>query len=196
MVETGSKHATNPFQRLSRSDNLFAWFRRHELLLLSVGVTLQLAILAGMIAYRAMPLVTGETVLLRVVPVDPRDPFRGDYVILSYDFSRGSTVGIEWGGTVGRGRRDNSQRTVFVSLVRESDGRHWRTDKISVNRPADGTYLVGTWQNGRVQCGIEAFFVQEGQGRDYEQAIRNRRLSAEVAVTSRGQATLRGLKIE
>ena len=35
-----------------------------------------------------MTLTTGETILLRVVPVDPRDLFRGDYVILSYEISR------------------------------------------------------------------------------------------------------------
>ena len=41
-----------------------------------------------MIALRAIPLLTGQTVLVKVVPVDPRELFRGDYVQLSYDFSR------------------------------------------------------------------------------------------------------------
>jgi uncharacterized membrane-anchored protein len=60
-----------------------------------VPTALQLVILVGMIAVRAIPLVTGQIVLVKVQPVDPRDLFRGDYVILSYDFSRISPEGIE-----------------------------------------------------------------------------------------------------
>jgi uncharacterized membrane-anchored protein len=47
-----------------------------------------LAILVGMLLSHAWPLWTGETIHLRVRPVDPRDPFRGDYVRLSYDVNR------------------------------------------------------------------------------------------------------------
>ncbi len=43
-----------------------------------------LLILAGMLVSHAWPLWTGKPVWLRVQPVDPRDLFRGDYVILSY----------------------------------------------------------------------------------------------------------------
>src|SRR5688500_14793695 len=41
-----------------------------------------LAILGGMIVGHAWPLWTGRTVIMRVTPVDPRDPFRGEYVRL------------------------------------------------------------------------------------------------------------------
>jgi len=40
-------------------------------------------VLGGMIALHAAPLWFGETVLLKVEPVDPRGLMRGDYVILS-----------------------------------------------------------------------------------------------------------------
>jgi uncharacterized membrane-anchored protein len=46
---------------------------------LSVGV------LAGMLVLHAWPLWTGESIYLKVRPVDPRDLFRGDYVTLGYD---------------------------------------------------------------------------------------------------------------
>jgi uncharacterized membrane-anchored protein len=49
---------------------------------------------------------------------------------------------------------------------------------------------------GSLQFGIESFFVQEGSGHMYERAIREHKLSAELAVTSSGQAALRGLRIE
>jgi hypothetical protein len=40
-------------------------------------------ILSGMIVGHAWPLWTGRTVTMKVVPVDPRDIFRGEYVRLS-----------------------------------------------------------------------------------------------------------------
>jgi uncharacterized membrane-anchored protein len=50
-------------------------------------VFLQILLLTGMIGYRQHWVDTGKKVLLRTVPVDPRDIFRGDYVNLSYEIS-------------------------------------------------------------------------------------------------------------
>jgi uncharacterized membrane-anchored protein len=64
-------------------------------------------------------------------------------------------------------------------------------------KPAQGLFLKGQMQRyGSIKFGIESYFVEEGTGRVYEQAIRERKLSAELAVTSDGQAALRGLRIE
>jgi uncharacterized membrane-anchored protein len=64
-------------------------------------------------------------------------------------------------------------------------------------KPARGPFLKGQLQRyGSVKFGIEAYYVQEGTGRVYEHAIRDRKLSAELAVTSSGQAALRALRIE
>ncbi len=68
--------------------DVFGWLKTRERKVLLITVAAQLVILVAMIALRAIPLVTGQTVLVKVAPVDPRDLFRGDYVILSYDFSR------------------------------------------------------------------------------------------------------------
>jgi uncharacterized membrane-anchored protein len=48
-----------------------------------------MTILAGMLVSHAYPLWVGQEIVLRVVqPIDPRDLFRGDYVILSYRISQ------------------------------------------------------------------------------------------------------------
>jgi uncharacterized membrane-anchored protein len=48
-----------------------------------------MGILGGMLVSHAYPLWVGQEIVLRVVrPIDPRDLFRGDYVILSYRISR------------------------------------------------------------------------------------------------------------
>jgi uncharacterized membrane-anchored protein len=166
--------------------------------ILRVAVLGQLLVLVAMIALRAMPLLTGRTVLVRVQPVDPRDFFRGDYVNLSYEFSRGSVQGVEglsqsdqiWGSKW-------AGRTVYVPLAPDSDRVHWRMQKMTVVKPASGLFLKGhTAGYGAVQFGIESYYVQEGTGYAYEQAIRDHKLSAELAVTSGGQAALRALRIE
>ena len=54
------------------------WMRRHERHLLFGAVAFQLLILVGMIVWQALPIWTGDKILLRVQPIDPRDLMRGD----------------------------------------------------------------------------------------------------------------------
>jgi uncharacterized membrane-anchored protein len=178
--------------------DLLSWLKGRERKVLLVTVIAQIVILLGMIAVRAIPLLTGRTVLVRVQPVDPRDLFRGDYVILSYAFSRVPQQGIEGLSEKERGSWTKMEgRTVYVPLVPDSVPGHWRGDKATVVKPASGPFLKGQIPRyGPIQFGIESYYVQEGAGHQYEQAIRNRKLSAELAVTSSGQAALRGLRIE
>jgi uncharacterized membrane-anchored protein len=176
--------------------DVFGWLKARERKILLVTVVAQLVILVGMIVARAIPLVTGQTVLVRVVPVDPRDLFRGDYVTLSYEFSRIPPQGVEGISEVQRRGGSKEGRTVYVPLVPDSDRVHWRAEKVTVVKPA-GLFLRGQMSRyGAMEFGIESYFVQEGAGRQYEQAIRSRKLSAELAVTSGGQAALRSLRIE
>jgi uncharacterized membrane-anchored protein len=177
---------------------VLGWLKARERKILLMTVGAQLAILLGMIALRAVPLVTGQTVLVRVQPVDPRDYFRGDYVILSYDFSRVSREQIEGLSEKERGSWSKLEgRTVYVPLVPDSNGVHYRAEKVTVVKPKSGLFIKGHMERyGSMKFGVESYFVQEGTGRVYEQAIRDRKLSAQLAVTSSGQAALRALRIE
>lgn len=171
------------------------WATGHDRKILVTAIILQVLMLLGLIAFHSMPLLFGKTVLIRVVPVDPRDLFRGDYVILSYAFSRTSPSQIE--GLAGTGDKQARGRNIYVSLVREPDEEHWRCDKLSIYQPDAGTFIRGRlFGHGRLQFGIEAFYLQEGKGKDYEMAIRQKRLSAEIAVTSSGRAALRRLRTD
>ena len=178
--------------------DVLGWLKARERKVLKVTVAAQLLILVGMIALRAIPLVTGQTVLVRVQPVDPRDLFRGDYVILSYDFSRVPPQDIEGvSESESRKRSKWEGRTVYVPLVPDTNRTHWRADKATVVKPASGLFLKGQMERyGSLKFGIEAYYVEEGTGLRYEQAIRDRQLSAELAVTSSGQAALRNLQID
>ena len=51
----------------------------------------------GHAGFGAMPLWTGKEIRVKVVPVDPRSLFRGNYARLNYDFSRLEKA--HWRGT-------------------------------------------------------------------------------------------------
>jgi len=185
-------------------ERLAGWIKAHSQAVLAAGVLFQVLVLASMIAIHAAPLVVGERILLHVRPVDPRDFFRGDYVILAYDFSRVPPGGIHGAPVEPSWRRGFSSdawledRTVYVSLEPEADGVHYRAGEISVERPKSGRYLKGryanSWGGNQLQFGIEAFYVQEGTGKVLEQLRNANQLSAEIAIAPWGQATLCSLK--
>jgi uncharacterized membrane-anchored protein len=180
-------------------EGMAAWLEGRKAVLLAAAACLQVIVLLAMIALRALPLFTGEPLLVRVVPVDPRDLFRGDYVVLGYAFSRLPATGIEGVARApGAGRRHGWEgRTVYVSLAPEPDGIHWRAETFALRPPVAGKYIRGRIVgHDLLEFGIEAYYVQEGTGRDYERAAREKRLSAEIALTSGGQAALRALRIE
>jgi uncharacterized membrane-anchored protein len=122
----------------------------------------------------------------------------GDYVILSYDFSRVSQEQIDGIPDTERGSwKKLAGRAVYVPLVPDTNGTHYRAGKATVVKPEAGPFLRGQMERyGSLKFGIEAYYVQEGTGLRYEQAIRDRQLTAELAITSGGQAALRGLRIE
>jgi uncharacterized membrane-anchored protein len=173
--------------------------RAHETLILALGVITQLAFLAAMGIPHASTVMRGETILLRVIPVDPRDLFRGDYVTLSYEISRVPDGGID-GMVPGRTGESDSEwrgRPVYVGLEPEEDGKHFRRTEVHFTPPPTGSYIRGTLETPwRITFGLESYYVQEGKGKAYEEAIREHKLSAVVALAPDGSASLRDLLIE
>ena len=176
-----------------------------------------LSILAGMIVGHAWPLWTGETVLLRARPVDPRDLFRGEFVRLDTPASRllvGSGArttpadaipvrGIgEWAGagSAGAVRRG---KVVFVQFERRECSPEHGPVSIS-NRAVDGALNL----RGRVRhldgdgvvlvdYGLDAFYMQEGTAAPVERALAERRLvQMQVAVAASGRARIRTLLVD
>ena len=99
-------------------------------------VLLQFLILAGMIGYRHYWIETGERIMLRVTPVDPRDLFRGDYVSLSYEISSLNLDQLAAQETFG------PQEKVYVLLHPEPDGT-WGVAGVSKTPPAGKRFIQG-----------------------------------------------------
>jgi len=152
--------------------------------LIAAAVALQFAVMMSMVVRNALPTFGSPTVLLRVVPVDPRDLMRGDYVILGYEISSMPT-------NTGPGA------TVYTVLQPEPDGRHYRGVSVVTEPPTSGRFIRGTCVTPyRIRYGIESYFVQEGKGKVYEDAVRRRKLSAVVALAADGTPALRSLLVE
>ncbi|MEM1140576.1 MAG: GDYXXLXY domain-containing protein [Pseudomonadota bacterium] len=125
-----------------------AILRSRALRLGLIGLVLTLVPAWLVVDHRAIA-ARGTPVDFVVEPVDPRNLFRGDYVILSYPFSR-----IDWPleGTDQTGSLKAGDE-VFVSLVRDQAAPlpTWTVRNVSASYPqmvpAEGIVLGGTIRN-------------------------------------------------
>lgn len=164
-------------------------------------VALQTVALAYMIFERQSALNASRVVTLKVAPVDPRDIFRGDYVILSYEISR-----LDPSTLAGDDSFSNGD-SVLVTL--QNQGAAWKAIAISKGAPymvQGGVPIRGTiytvdmgGADGKVvsvtvNYGIESYFVPEGTGRAIETERQKGDLSADIAVASDGRTAIKALR--
>lgn len=155
-----------------------------------LAVALQLLILLAMAGRSQYTLVAGVPVLLKPEPIDPFDPFRGDYVRLYFAVNR---------VPVAPASQFRPGELIWVILERPADDKYWRAGAASRERPTGGAGQVAV--RGRVQWmledelqveyGFEQFYVPEGQGWDLER--HPERLEVEVAVDRFGRGAIRRL---
>ena len=145
-----------------------------------IFVALQALVPVAMAGLREADVAFAPHVLLRVEPVDPRDFFRGQYVELRYDV-----------GAVSPQAPDGA--TVYVPLHREGDV--WTGDYATTARP-DATAVRGRVRDGRIELGIERYYVSESKARRYERALLEHRVYADVALGRDWRPALRRLVIK
>ncbi|WP_181349177.1 GDYXXLXY domain-containing protein [Thalassobacillus sp. CUG 92003] len=149
-------------------------------------VLLQILFLIGVaLSYSAVER-WGETIRLKTAPVDPHDPFYGEYVTLNYDIEQLSES--HWEGA------DPEQgSTVYVELQQEDE--FWQVKRASGNtfEPREGAVILkgmlrhsdrnrGTYW---VDYGMNRFYVEEGTGEQFEE--RQSPLIVEVGIAPWGQ---------
>ncbi|WP_422375422.1 GDYXXLXY domain-containing protein [Roseibium sp.] len=146
---------------------------------------IQLGLIAIPLADRMQVQTSGTLVPLAVVPIDPRDLLRGDYVIINLAIAR---VSADLPGSEDLRAGDS----VFVELDRQGDGAATPV-ALSRDRSKLGSLAIaGTVQSAtaeaiRIDYGIDAFFLPEGEGLEIERMDTDRIL-LEVAVTKDGRS--------
>ena len=177
-----------------RDKALLFWQSEQTVLKAIVIVAIiQFSVLGAMVANEMRPHVSGTTIRVTTIPVDPRDLFRGDYVILRYSFSRLNDLPGYY-SVVNRG----TDQTVFVTMQQEGD--LWVATGVSRTRPREGVFLRGVLKShgGDVVYGIESYFVQEGTGKAIEDAMRANRdsVTVELNVASDGKASIKTVHVQ
>jgi len=162
-----------------RQNRLSPWLRWGLLALI------QLALIAVPLADRLSVQMSGKLVPLAVVPVDPRDLLRGDYVIINLAIAR---VPASLPGSAGLTSGD----TVFVELAAGGEGAAEPVaiaqDRAKLGALAiAGVVRTATAEEIRIDYGIDAFFLPEGEGLEIERMDRDR-LLLEVSVTEDGRS--------
>lgn len=169
-------------------------------------------VLMTLVESRARILRSGTEVRLATAPVDPRDLFRGDYVILNYGISTLDTSALDGDKLFARGQE------VFVRVSPGPDGlavargaylqrpatlpagdtllQARVTSRGACLPAAEGGVDCARGRTGlRVAYGLESYFVPQGTGLAIERTER-KRIEIVAAVSPSGQAAIKRLLID
>ena len=160
----------------------------------------QLVILSGLSGKGLVPRITSDRVRFEVIPVDPRDMMRGEYITLGYEFSRlpEDVELIDERIKSYKTKTNFNQKSidVYVTLKFNLKEDIYKGIFFGSTPPTKGRYLRGKLNsNNRIEFGIEAFYLQEGKGQIYEKAIREKKLVAEVYLAPDGSAQMKKVHI-
>lgn len=191
--------------------------------ILYLTVVFWLLIFSGFILFKEYTLRTGTEVILKTQPVDPRDLFRGDYVVLNYEIS---TLDLEEIPAEDPYFEYNDR----IYLALEIKNGYGVPKKIYKNPPDGELYIKGKvkgieydWYNEPVidgtineavdidgtldettdiekltiEYGIESYFVPEGRGREIEsqQWTGGEGVDVKVIIDKYGNAVIKSLLI-
>ena len=120
-------------------------------------------VLIGFIVFKQFTLQTGTEVMLKTVPVDPRDLFRGDYVILRYDINS-----IRLDSILAKEGAFKKDDQIYLKL--DTSSKYARPIQISKNVFGEGVFIKGTVTSSsdirlNAKYGIETYFVRQGTGK-------------------------------
>lgn len=156
-----------------------------------LAVLIPLLILLVMTIKPQATVLFGKEILLETKAVDPTDLFRGDYVSVSLAISdipkSKVTLPID----------KVSNKNLYVSLKHE--GKYYVVDQVSENRPKQGVYLRGKFQNTynesdvfHVDYSLDKYFLEQGSGKELQQKSQSGELVGTVKVLG-GYGVLTGI---
>lgn len=141
---------------------------KRSTLLFVLMVALQLVLLAWMIIGHERILKQGEVFRFKTAPVDPRDPFRGEYVRLDFEAEEGP-----WN------MPDTSalDRSTYYALLSTDSAGYALIDALHTSVPAAGNYIrvrAMSWDGeriDRVMLPFDRYYLQEGDGPKTEELL-------------------------
>lgn len=176
---------------------------------ITIAILFQFAVLFYMAAEREYIVLTGKTVYLRTAPIDPNDPFRGQFVRLNYEIS---TMPGDFAKDLnkvsdvddyGRFGYNNKKETKVYTVLKDGENGIMELDYCTLEKPESGIFIRGRtgykWGFMRLKYGIESYFVQEGRGKEIEEKAGDRNsmqipMEMELALSPSGTAVIKGFR--
>ncbi|MDZ5472456.1 GDYXXLXY domain-containing protein [Bacillus sp. 31A1R] len=179
--------------------------RRAPNKLFFLSLLIPVAVLCSMLMKPLQATTFGDEVVLATIPIDPRDLFYGDYVILDLEIDQveETLLDEELRKEVHNSTYEN-QITVYV-LLKEGSGGIYTVDRVSKDRP-EGIFIKGKMEDylnedienqGRkfvhIHYGLDRFYVEEGTGLELEEQAREGKVLVSVKIYN-GYALLTNIK--
>jgi uncharacterized membrane-anchored protein len=152
--------------------------------LIYAAVLFQCLIIVGLFVKAFYPLLTGEEVVLKTIPYDPRDMFRGNYAVLNYDFN-----------SLDLKQMPNDLDTLssytfgdvfFLELSKKGD--YHEPTGIWTKQPEGKIAMRVFFESGyekslRIKTGIDSYFTNPVNAKEIEKKIQNNNDSLTTAVS-------------
>lgn len=168
-----------------------------------VPLLIQAGLLLAIPAQSIQTYLTGKTVILQTVPVDPYNILTGYYVILNYDIS--TQAALEKLPDSKESLKSNSDFYVILQEEKTTGKeipKPWKpvglSKKLPRSLPSNQVALKGYYRNGNIKYGLEKYNIPEDQRNKINQDISEARSSAaqrdkqpivvEVKIDSQGKA--------
>jgi uncharacterized membrane-anchored protein len=164
-------------------------------LLLTIVVALQVIVLSSLLfSYYAVDWF-GREIRLQTVPVDPRDIFYGDFVILNYEIS--NVPSTLWKGS---SERPEEGDTVYVLLKPDTGSDVYKAVGVYPDKPSvqaeqavlKARVIYGWEKEIRLHYGLERYYVPEGSGKKLEEQAAD--MIVRIKVAAWGQPRIVGLE--
>lgn len=162
-----------------------------------ICTAIPLLILLSMTVTPLLTILYGQEIQIQTRPVDPRDVFRGDYVVLSYDINE---IPLDKApAAFGETEAWEKRRRTPLYVTLKAEGSFYVVDHATFEKPAEGLYLKGwyehpVWKQNAVYQGdmqitaiqvtynLDQFFIPENTGAALESLSRQGKLTARVKV--------------
>ncbi|MBK6371274.1 MAG: GDYXXLXY domain-containing protein [Flavobacteriales bacterium] len=139
-----------------------------KVLLFGFVALIQLAVPVWMIVGHERVRNEGVLFKFKTAPIDPRDPFRGEYVRLDFAAESG-----EW--TIANGTQTGNTRA--YALLGTDDEGFATVTSLLLEAPSDAPYLpiiFSTWGDAeitRIRLPFDRFYLEEGDGKKTEDLL-------------------------
>ncbi|MGL5082351.1 MAG: GDYXXLXY domain-containing protein [Microcoleaceae cyanobacterium] len=136
---------------------------------------LQLVLILSVPAQAVHTYITGKTVILQTMPVDPYDLLRGYSQTLSYDISTLETLGSlpGWQEVASKGAYPERGTQLYVVLEQPSNSAQtsppqaWKPVRVSAQLPqsleANQIVIQGVSEGWAIRYGVERYYMPEDQ---------------------------------